>query len=89
MQHLVTTQPELTMLPGDNVPIVRGRYLSRYELLERLNHYADLCVIYGECFLRHEEAQLSREREEILRKELHCQEYQVTWKNAGPTDQRQ
>ena len=27
--------------------------------------------MYGECFLRHEEAQLSRERDEILRKEMH------------------
>ena len=71
MQHLVTTQPELTILPGDNVPLVRGRYLSRCELLERLNHYIDLCVINGECFLRHDEAQLSRERDEILRKEMH------------------
>ena len=71
MQRLVTTQEELTMLPEDDIHIVRGRYLSHYELLERLNHYTDLCVIYGECFLRHEEAQLSRERDKILRKELH------------------
>ena len=71
MQHLVTTQPELTILPRDDIPIVRSRYLSHYELLERLNHYTDLCVIYGECFLRHEEAQLSREMGERLRKELH------------------
>ena len=71
MQHLITTQPELTILPGDDVPLVRGRYLSCYELLERLNHYINLCVMYGECFLRHEEAQLSRERDEILRTEMH------------------
>ena len=60
----------ITILPGDGIPIVRNRYLSCYELLERLNHYTDLCVIYGECFLRHEEAQLSREMRERLRKEL-------------------
>ena len=71
MQRLVTTQPELATLPGDDVPLIRNRYLSRYELLDRLNHYIDLSVMYGECFLRHEEAQLSRERDEILRKEMH------------------
>ena len=51
--------------------MIRERYLPHYELLDRLNHYIDLCVMYGECFLRHKEAQLSRERDEILRKELH------------------
>ena len=71
MQHLVTTQPELAILPGDDVPLIRDRYLSRHKLLDRLNHYIDLCVMYGECFLRHEEAQLSRERDEIMRKEMH------------------
>ena len=71
MQHLVTTQLELAILPGDDVPLIRDRYLSCHELLDRLNHYIDLCVMYGECFLRHENAQLSRERDEILRKEMH------------------
>ena len=70
MQCLITTHTELAILPGDDIPIVRNRYLSCYKLLERLNHYTDLCVIYGECFLRHEEAQLSREMRERLRKEL-------------------
>ena len=70
MQRLVPTHSELTILPGDDVPLVRNRYLSCYKLLERLNHHTDLCVIYGECFLRHEEAQLSRETGERLRKEL-------------------
>ena len=32
MQSLVQTQPELTILPGDDVPLVRDRYLTRYEL---------------------------------------------------------
>ena len=71
MQSLVTTQPELAILPGDDVPLIRDRYLTRYELYERLNHYIDLCVMYGECFLRHENTQLSGERDEILRKEMH------------------
>ena len=53
MQCLVTTQPELAILPGDDVPLIRDRYLSHHELLDRLNHYIDLCVMYGECFLRH------------------------------------
>ena len=70
MQCLITMHPELTILPGDDVPIVRNRCLSCYELLERLNHYVDLCVMYAECFLRHEEAQLSRDMRERLRKEL-------------------
>ena len=56
MQCLITMHPELTILPGDNLPIVRNRYLTCYELLERLNHYIDLCIRYGECFLRHKEA---------------------------------
>ena len=54
------------------ITVLRKRvmYLSHYELLERLNHYIDLCIMYGECFLRHEEAQLSRDMRETLRKEL-------------------
>ena len=71
MQCLVTTQPKLAILPGDDVPLIRDRYLFCHALLDRLNHYIDLCVMYGECFLRHENAQLSRERDEILRKEMH------------------
>ena len=70
MEHLITRHPELTILPGDDLPIVRKRYLSCYKLLERLNHYIDLCIRYGECFLRHKEAQLSRDTNETLRKEL-------------------
>ena len=31
----------------------------------------DLCVLYGESVLRHENAQLHRDRDEILRKEMH------------------
>ena len=71
MQSLVQTQPELTILPGDDVPLVRNGYLTRYELIERLAHYIDLCVLYGESVLRHESAQLHGDRDEILRKEMH------------------
>ena len=62
--------PELTILPEDDLSIVRNRYLTHYELLERLNHYIDLCIRYGEYFLRHEEAQLCMDTNETLRKEL-------------------
>ena len=58
MQSLVQTQPELTILPGDDTPLVRNRYLSRDELIERLTNYVDLCVLYAESALRHEGAQL-------------------------------
>ena len=71
MQSLVTTQPELAILPGDDVPLIRDRYLTCYKLIERLNHYIDLCVMYGECFLRHENAKLSGDRDKIMRKEMH------------------
>ena len=65
MQSLVQTQPKLTILPGDDIPLVRDRYLSRNELIERLSNYVDLCVLYAESALRHESAQLHGE---ILRK---------------------
>ena len=71
MQSLVQTQPELTILPGDDTPVVRDRYLSRNELIERLSNYVDLCVMYAESAVRHESAQLHGDREEILRKEMH------------------
>ena len=71
MQSLVQTQPELTILPGDDTPLVRNRYLSRDELTERLTNYVDLCVLYAESALRHEGAQLHGDRDEILRKEMH------------------
>ena len=71
MQSLVQTQPELTILPGDDTPLVRDRYLSRTELIERLSNYIDLCVMYAESAVRHESAQLHGDREEILRKETH------------------
>ena len=71
MQSLVQTQPELIILPGDNTPVVRDRYLSRNELIERLSNYVDLCVMYAESAVRHESAQLHGDREEILRKEIH------------------
>ena len=71
MQSLVQTQPELTILPGDDIPLVRDRYLTRYELIERLSNYVDLCVLYGESVLRHESTQLHGDRDEILRKEMH------------------
>ena len=48
MQSLIQTQPELTILPGDDIPLVRDRYLSRNELIERLSNYVDLCVLYAE-----------------------------------------
>ena len=38
MQSLITTQLELAILPGDDVPLIRDRYLTRYELIERLAH---------------------------------------------------
>ena len=71
MQSLVQTQPELTILPADDIPLVRDRYLTRYELIDRLANYADLCVLYAESTLRHESAQLHGDRDEILRKETH------------------
>ena len=71
MQSLVQTQPELTILPVDDIPLVRDRYLSRDELTERLSNYVDLCVLYTESTLRHESAQLHGDRDEILRKEMH------------------
>ena len=71
MQSLVQTQTELTILPGDDIPLVRDRYLSRNELIERLSNYVDLCVLYSESALRHESAQLHGDRDEILRKEMH------------------
>ena len=71
MQSLIQTQPELTILPGDDIPLVRDRYLTRYELIDRLSNYVDLCVLYAESALRHESAQLHRDRDEILRKEMH------------------
>ena len=70
MQSLVQTQPELTILPGDDIPLVRDRYLTRYELIERLANYVDLCVLYGESVLRHENAELHGDGDEILRKEM-------------------
>ena len=71
MQSLVQTQPQLTILPGDDTPLVRDRYLSRNELIERLSNYVDLCVMYAESAVRHESAQLHGDRDEILRKEMH------------------
>ena len=71
MQSLVKTQPELTILPGDDIPLVRNRYLTRYELIDRQSYYVDLCVLYTESALRHESAQLHGDRDEILRKEIY------------------
>ena len=71
MQRLVQTQPELTILPGDDTPLVRDRYLLRDELIDRLSNYVDLCVLYAESALRHESAQLHGDRDEILRKEMY------------------
>ena len=71
MQSFVQTQPELTILPGDDTPLIRDRYLSRNELIERLSNYVDLCVMYTESAVRHESAQLHGDRDEILRKETH------------------
>ena len=71
MQSLVQTQPELTILPGDDIPLVRDRYLTRYELIDRLSNYVDLCVRYTKSTVRHESAQLEGDRDEILRKETH------------------
>ena len=71
IQSLVQTQPELTILPGDIISLVRDRYLTRYELIERLSNYVDLCVLYAESVLRHESAPLHGDRDEILQKEMH------------------
>ena len=70
MECLIARHLELSILPGDDLPIVRNRYLSCYELKERLHHYIDLCIRYGECTLRHEEAHLCMDTNERLRKEL-------------------
>ena len=51
--------------------MVRHRYLTRYELIERLSNYVDLCVLYAESILRHKSAPLHGDRDEILRKEMH------------------
>ena len=48
-----------------------SQYLTRYELIERLANYVDLCVLYGESVLRHENVQLHGDGDEILRKEMH------------------
>ena len=71
MQSLVQTQPELTILPGDDISLARDRYLTRNELIERLSNYVDLCVLYAESILRHESAPLHGDRDEILQKEMH------------------
>ena len=71
MQSLVQTQPELTILPGDDISLVRDRYLTRYELIERLSNYVDLCVLYAESILRHESTLLHGDRDEILKMEMH------------------
>ena len=69
MQSLVQTHPMLTRLPGDDTPLVKDRYLTRYELTDRLSNYVDLCVLYAKSAVRHESAQLEGDRDEILRKE--------------------
>ena len=69
MQSLVQTQPELTILPGNDIPLVRDRYLTRYELIDRLSNYVDLCVLYAESALRHKSAQLHGDREERMKAE--------------------
>ena len=51
--------------------MVRDRYLTRYELIDRLSNYVDLCVLYAKSAVRHESAQLEGDRDEILRKETH------------------
>ena len=67
---LIARHPELIILPRDDLPIVRNRYQSCWELKERLHDYIDLCLRYGECVLRHEEAQLCMDTNKRLRKEL-------------------
>ena len=62
MQSLVQTQPELTILPGDDIPLVRDRYLSRNELIDRLENYVHLCVLYAESALRPECRATRRQR---------------------------
>ena len=71
MQSLIQTQPELTIVPGDDISLVRDRYLIRYELIERLSNYVDLCVLYAESVLRHESTPLHGDSDEILQKEMH------------------
>ena len=48
MQSLVQTQPKLTILPGDDIPLVRDRYLSRDKLIERLKLCRPLCTVFRE-----------------------------------------
>ena len=58
MRGLRKKNADLAILPGDNLPMVSNRYLSCWELLERLGYYIDLCVRYRECVLRFERAEL-------------------------------
>ena len=71
MQSLVQTQPEQTILPGDNTHLIRDRYLTRDELTDSLADYVELCALYAESILKHENAQLHGDRDEILRREMH------------------
>ena len=71
MESLPEKHTELAILPGDDLPIVSNRYLSCWELNERLGHYFDLCIRYGECVLKYEGAILLVSTAEQAREELH------------------
>ena len=71
MKGLREKNADLTILPGDDLPMVSNRYLSRWELEEKLGHYIDLCIRYGECVLRFEGAQLLVSTANQAKEELH------------------
>ena len=58
MEGLLEKHVDLAILRGDDLPIISNRYLSCWELNERLSHYIDLCIRYGECALKYKAAQL-------------------------------
>ena len=52
MEGLREKNAELTPLSGDELCRVSNRYLTCWELLERLGTYVNLCVRYGKCTLK-------------------------------------
>ena len=58
MRGLREKNAELAILPGDELPMVSNRYLTCWELVERLSHYEDLCIRYGECVLKFEHSSM-------------------------------
>ena len=70
MRGLREKNAELAILPGDELPVVSNRYLTCWELLERLSYYVDLSVRYGESVLRFEGAQLLMDTDNQIAEEL-------------------